>query len=74
MSTILGDKQLKPVSFRVREAAEGLLTVIMEHLVCQLLSGRLCLVAVIPYSLVSQRFLKRSFTVDRMHAFRSRSP
>lgn len=27
-----GDKELKPVSFRVREAAEGLLTVIMEHL------------------------------------------
>lgn len=27
-----GDKGLKPVSFRVREAAEGLLTVIMEHL------------------------------------------
>lgn len=31
---VLGDKELKPVSFRVREAAEGLLTVIMEHLVC----------------------------------------
>ena len=31
---IAGDKELKPVSFRVREAAEGLLTVIMEHLVC----------------------------------------
>lgn len=29
-----GDKELKPVSFRVREAAEGMLTVIMEHLVC----------------------------------------
>jgi len=28
-----GRKELKPVSFRVREAAEGLLTVIMEHLV-----------------------------------------
>lgn len=27
-----GQKELKPVSFRVREAAEGLLTVIMEHL------------------------------------------
>ncbi|KAL9952137.1 hypothetical protein ACROYT_G039347 [Oculina patagonica] len=27
-----GDKDIKPVSFRVREAAEGLLTVIMEHL------------------------------------------
>lgn len=34
MLHILGDKELKPVSFRVREAAEGLLTVIMEHLVC----------------------------------------
>ena len=31
---LLGDKELKPVSFRVREAAEGMLTVIMEHLVC----------------------------------------
>ena len=31
---LAGDKELKPVSFRVREAAEGLLTVIMEHLVC----------------------------------------
>lgn len=34
MLHILGDKELKPVSFRVREAAEGLLMVIMEHLVC----------------------------------------
>ena len=34
MLHILGDKELKPVSFRVREAAEGLLTIIMEHLVC----------------------------------------
>ena len=34
MLPILGDKELKPVSFRVREAAEGLLMVIMEHLVC----------------------------------------
>ena len=32
--SLAGDKELKPVSFRVREAAEGLLTVIMEHLVC----------------------------------------
>lgn len=31
---VSGQKELKPVSFRVREAAEGLLTVIMEHLVC----------------------------------------
>lgn len=34
MLYVLGDKDIKPVSFRVREAAEGLLTVIMEHLVC----------------------------------------
>ena len=36
---VLGDKELKPVSFRVREAAEGLLTVIMEHLVCYQVYG-----------------------------------
>ncbi|XP_015763600.1 PREDICTED: ral GTPase-activating protein subunit beta-like, partial [Acropora digitifera] len=29
---VSSQKELKPVSFRVREAAEGLLTVIMEHL------------------------------------------
>lgn len=39
MIIILGEKELKPVSFRVREAAEGLLTVIMEHLVCRLSNG-----------------------------------
>lgn len=38
---VLGDKELKPVSFRVREAAEGLLTVIMEHLVCYMVNFEL---------------------------------
>ena len=28
-----GEKELKPVSLRVKDAAEGLLTIIMDHVV-----------------------------------------
>jgi hypothetical protein len=31
-----GDKELKPVSMRVKDAAEGLLTTIMDHVVCKI--------------------------------------